>query len=99
MCESEQRLKDWVKSNWRCDHTYGDGHSCIKHGRCGKCGCVADNFQFSVGRFSHIGSACHGTIFEHDGSLIWYKDALYELGLLELEKPQWRPVEGMNVSH
>lgn len=95
MANPEEALVDFIKSSWCCDHMLDGRFTITLDGWCSRCGCVRDDFKITVGMGDSIVSALNGLAFEHRGCRYWYKDALYELGLLE--KPtierRWQPVE------
>lgn len=91
----EVDLINTLKSNWKCSHTI-DGRPITTSGWCSRCGCARDDYTTTLERGDTIISALNGFIFEHNGRLIWYKDALYQLELIpkpEPEEEQWQSIE------
>ena len=91
MTSDDQRLADTIKAIWECDHS---GNR-ILNGACQRCGCATDDYKFTVRKGDQLIAGLGGYAFIHNGLVIWYKEALYELGLLERPstKETWRSVE------
>lgn len=87
-------LVGFIRDHWKCSHT-AEGRSIVRDGYCGRCGCARDDYSFTVHAGNRLTSALNGYAFVHDNKVIWYRDALYELGLLENlgVEEQWQPVE------
>ena len=72
----EERLINSVRCSLECPHEMDDGW-------CPMCGYAESGYQFSVGRGDRIVSALNGVIFEHNGRMIWYADALDAINALK----------------
>ena len=94
---SSEEVENFIRKSWECNHLDSNTLPTYdKDGWCGICGCVPDRYTLTIGLGDQIVVAANGSAFFHNGRFIWYKAALYSLGLLKISPPSkapWRPIE------
>lgn len=88
---TQETLEGHIKAYWQCSHS----GMVEPQGWCGRCGCVRDDYVLQIKRGDQLILGAGGYAFFHQSKYIWFRDALYELGLLPRPsvKEAWQSVE------